>query len=240
MAHRTDRAQQRLVELVIAGQPPTDWVSGVAVAPSADGRLEVFAMGGDAALWHIWQKPGGGWSPWTSHGRPPGTNFFNDAPVLAANTQGRLELFAAGADGALWHIWQTTPSGGWSSWTSHGKPPGTALVSYTPAVAAGADGRLELFACGQDGQLWHIWQTTPSGGWSSWTSRGRPPKTDPNVEPGVWLTPAVALNSARRLELFVRGLDESLWHIWQVGPGQGWSQWLSHGKPPGVTRIDAL
>ena len=218
------------------GRPPTDWFHGVAVASSADGRLEVFGMG-DFALWHIWQEPDGGWSPWTSHGMPPGTNFFGDAPVLAANTQGRLELFAVGADRALWHIWQTTPSGGWSDWTSHGSPPGSQLISNTPGMAAGADGRLELFACSSDGQLWHIWQTTPSGGWSSWTSHGRPPQTDPTVQPGVWLTPAVALNSARRLELFVTSHDNLLWHIWQTAPGQGWSGWLSHGTPPGVDNL---
>jgi hypothetical protein len=49
----------------------------------------------------------------------------------------------------------------------------------------------------------------------------------------------VALNSARRLELFVAGLDNSLWHMWQTAPGRGWSDWLSHGKPPGVDDLYA-
>jgi hypothetical protein len=221
------------------GTPAADWLDGVAVATSADGRLEVFAIS-HWTLWHIWQEPGGGWSPWTSHGTPPGTNFNNDAPVLRANTQGRLELFAVGTDGALWHIWQTTPSGGWSDWTSHGSPPGCVLRTDTPGLAAGADGRLELFAVSTDGQLWHIWQTTPSGAWSSWTSHGRPPQTDPMAQPGVWLAPAVALNSAQRLELFITGHDKQLWHIWQTAPGQGWSNWLSHGTPPGVDDFFAL
>jgi hypothetical protein len=215
------------------GGPPSGGFNAVAVAPSADGRLEVFGMS-NFALWHIWQQPGGGWSAWTSHGTPPGTVLVDAAPVLAANTQGRLELFIVGSDRALWHIWQTTPSGGWSDWTSHGSPPGCQLNINSPGMAAGADGRLELFLSSTDGQLWHIWQTTPSGGWSSWTSHGRPPQTDPTLPAGVQLTPAVALNSARRLELFVTGLDNSLWHIWQTAPGQGWSDWLSHGKPPGV------
>ncbi len=221
---------------VSLGGPPTVGLNGLAVAPSADGRLEVFAIS-NGVLWHIWQTPGGGWSNWTSHGTPPGSPLYGNAPVLAANTQGRLELLAVGRDGALWHIWQATPGGGWANWTSHGAPPGTGLTGNDPVMAAGADGRLELFICGADHQLWHIWQTTPSGGWSSWTSHGHPPQTDPTFPVGVWQTPALALNSERRLELFVPALDSALWHIWQTAPGQGWSDWLSHGKPDGVDNV---
>src|SRR6266498_3883098 len=38
----------------------------------------------------------------------------------ARNQDGRLELFARGADQALWHIWQVAPNGGWSGWESLG------------------------------------------------------------------------------------------------------------------------
>ena len=224
----------------------TDWVSlgtpeganGIGppvVAASADGRLEVFTRGSDGALWHIWQTaPNGGWSNWLSHGTPPGTTLAPIwRPVVAPNTEGRLELFAVGDDKALWHIWQIAPNGGWSNWLSHGKPPGTSFSSGSPAMAASADGRLELFLCGDDQQLWHIWQVAPSAGWSSWTSHGHPPTTNPPFPIGVWNTPALALNSAKRLELFVAGTNTELWHIWQTAPSQGWSGWLSHGAPPG-------
>ncbi|WP_079079115.1 hypothetical protein [Streptomyces sp. DSM 15324] len=33
---------------------------------------------------------------------------------------GRLEIFARGSDGAVWHKWQTAPSNGWSGWESLG------------------------------------------------------------------------------------------------------------------------
>ncbi len=205
------------------------------VCASADGRLEVFATGLDGALWHIWQTtPNGGWSNWLSHGKPPGTTLNSLwHPVIAPNTEGRLELFAVGNDKALWHIWQIAPNGGWSSWTPHGTPPGTGFSSGAPAMAASADGRLELFICGDDEQLWHIWQTAPSGGWSSWTSHGHPPVVNPPFPVGVWNSPGLALNSEKRLELFVAGTNTELWHIWQTAPNQGWSGWLSHGKPPG-------
>ena len=68
-----------------------------------------------------------------------------------------MELFAVGEDGALWHIWQTEPNGGWSDWTSHGTPPQPISIQIGgPAVAASADGPLELFIPGADTQLWHI------------------------------------------------------------------------------------
>ncbi|MGA9489444.1 MAG: hypothetical protein WBV80_04215 [Mycobacterium sp.] len=205
------------------------------VAASADGRLEVFTTAGDGALWHIWQTSvGGGWSPWTSHGRPSSTgSLLNATPVIAANSQGRLELLVVAGDFQLWHIYQTAPSGGWSDWVSHGTPPGDDIIGSTPAMAADADGRLELFISGgYDSQLWHLWQTTPSGSWSQWHSHGKP-QSSAGGRPGVWNTPALALNSDKRLELFVPGSNSELWHIWQTTRGGGWSDWLSHGKPTG-------
>jgi hypothetical protein len=32
-----------------------------------------------------------------------------------------------------------------------------------------------------------------------------------------------------RLEAFVRGADNALWHKWQVAPNSGWSAWASEG-----------
>jgi hypothetical protein len=59
------------------GTPPgrTGWTSlgGVitsapTVGQNAGGRLEAFARGTDAALWHNWQDTIGGWSGWDSLG----------------------------------------------------------------------------------------------------------------------------------------------------------------------------
>ncbi len=44
-----------------------------AIAPDADGRLELFVVGKDGALWHLWQTAvNNGWSSWTSHGTAGG------------------------------------------------------------------------------------------------------------------------------------------------------------------------
>ncbi|HET6881091.1 MAG TPA: hypothetical protein VFI31_13095 [Pirellulales bacterium] len=136
-----------------------------------------------------------------------GGNITTD-PAVGRNADGRLEVFARGTDGALWHIWQNSPGGGWSGWSSL-----AGGITTNPAVGINADGRLEVFARGTDDALWHIWQNSPGGGWSGWNS----------LAGGITANPAQASNYDGRLEVFVRGTDDALWHRWQTSPGGGWS-----------------
>ena len=79
------------------------------------GRLEVFARGGDQALWHKFQTaPSNGWGAWESLGG------WIDMLSMGQNADGRLEAFVRGSDGAVWHKWQMSPGGGWSGWASRG------------------------------------------------------------------------------------------------------------------------
>src|SRR5215471_1923199 len=123
----------------IAG-PPTSVPSTnrVTVARNAEGGLEAFVVGGDGALYHAWQtSPGGGWTDWSSLGGQQ----------------------LVGGDGVLYHAWQTGADGGWGDWSSLG---GQQLAGGV-AVAANADGRLEVFVIGGDGVVYHKWQTAPNG-----------------------------------------------------------------------------
>src|SRR5215472_11634420 len=96
---------------------------------NADGRLELFAMGSDQTLVHVWQKwPNGDWSAWESLGKPHPTlapsgpdwlGGLASVPAVGSNFDGRLEVFVTayidpnrpplavrpGCD--LCHIWQT-------------------------------------------------------------------------------------------------------------------------------------
>ena len=85
---------------------------------------------------------------------------------LGRNADGRLEIFARGGDGAVWHMWQTAPNNGWSGWYSLG-----GWIDLLK-VSSNDDGRMEIFARGGDGAVWHMWQTAPSNGWSGWNSLG--------------------------------------------------------------------
>jgi hypothetical protein len=93
--------------------------------------------------------------------------------TVERDAQGQLEFFAHGADGALWKIQQTSPNHGWSGWQSLGAPPGLTLGG-PPVVGTNGDGRLEVFSVGTDGNVWHMWQTSPNNGWSGWSSLGQP------------------------------------------------------------------
>ena len=58
----------------------------------------------------------------TDAAKPVGTFLNSEAAVREAvqRATGRLEVFARGMDAALWHIWQTAPSNGWSNRGSMG------------------------------------------------------------------------------------------------------------------------
>jgi hypothetical protein len=221
---------------VHAGLPLPYLEPSPAVGSSADGRLEVLAVADGGELLHQWQLTVAGktWSAWFSHGVTPGGSLYS-SPAVAAAADGRLEVFAVDVGLMLWHKWQTAPNDGWSDWYSHGNPQGDTSgaegVFPTPAVAAAADGRLELFAVGgsqadptKERALYHKWQTAPNDGWSDWYSHGTP---------GVSLAgnPAAAAAADGRLELFVVGADGVLYHKWQTAPNDGWSDWFSHGHP---------
>ena len=200
---------------VTSDNPFGRWLEKIScVVDNSDGRLEVFGVGGNRAVWHNWQEHphAGPWSGWASLG-----GVVTSDPVTVDNSDGRLELFARGTDNALWHNWQTAPHAGpWSGWASLG-----GIITSDPAVVCNSDGRLEAFARGTDGALWHIWQTAPHAGpWSGWASLGGVITTDP----------AAVVNSDGRIEVFARGTDNALWHIWQTAPHAGpWSGWFSLG-----------
>jgi hypothetical protein len=200
---------------VTSDNPFGRWIEKIScVVDNSDGRLEVFGVGGNRAVWHNWQENphAGPWSGWASLG-----GVVTSDPVTVDNSDGRLELFARGTDNALWHNWQTAPHAGpWSGWASLG-----GIITSDPAVVCNSDGRLEAFARGTDGALWHIWQTAPHAGpWSGWASLGGVITTDP----------AAVVNSDGRIEVFARGTDNALWHIWQTAPHAGpWSGWFSLG-----------
>lgn len=191
-----------------------------AVGENADGRVEVFIIGSDTSLWHIWQLgEGSGWGKWTSLGTPPDVNNLATNCSVRKNDDGRMEVFVTsyGPTNALWHIWQLTPGGGWSAWTSLGAPPSLQIQS-APAVRKNKDGHLEAFATDTNGALWHIWQVVPEGNWGNWFSL----ETPSDVTFYSYAPPSVAENDDGRLEAFLTGSDGALWHAWQVAAGGNW------------------
>jgi hypothetical protein len=87
----------------------------------SDGHLVVsWQLVANAGPWHDWYDLGG---------------ILTSNPDAVLDFDGRMEVFARGANGSLYTRWQTTRCGGWSAWTSLGGQ----IISY-PTVVLGAGG----------------------------------------------------------------------------------------------------
>jgi Rv2525c-like, glycoside hydrolase-like domain len=160
-----------------------------------DGRLEVFYVGTDNAIYHDFQTaPNGGW-----YGQVP---FGGKAKQLAIgkHPDGRIEVFYIGTDDALYHNWQTPQNV--EVWSGQYPLGGKAKQL---AVAQNADGRIEIFYVGTDDDIYHNFQTGTNGGWY-----GQVPLT------GEAKQLAVGYDADGRIELFYVGTNDALYHDFQT------------------------
>ena len=160
---------------------------------------------------------GGNWAPWYQVPRTF-TILPGSSPAVCTWGVGRLDLFiiAAGAGGrtpgSLRHLSYTTDAAGNGSWASAwedlGSPPaGLGTQSQTqpsPAACTWGNDRLDVFAVGGDGQLWHIWF---DGQWHPWEDIGGKIQSDPCCV--SW--------GSNRIDVLASATDFALWHIWFQG-----------------------
>lgn len=163
-----------------------------------------------------------GWDYWYASEASSSSSSSSSAAAagarVASDADARLEAFARGADGAVWHAWQSSPNGPFGAWSSLG-----GSIAGDPIAARDADGRLEVFAVDGAGALVQKWQLAPNGGWyEGWLQAG---------SPGAAIAgePAVAPNADGRLETYVRTKNGSIAHRWQLAPNGGWSDWSDAG-----------
>jgi hypothetical protein len=164
------------------------------VAKNEDGRLELFVMSQDGAVWHCWQAGAGSgsWTRWSSLDKPAGTT---GQLAVGASNDGRLVVFITvppreGTNSTLAWREQTVPNGGpWSPWTPF------ELGSFqvlSPAVALGDDGLLQLwYPIVGTTDLYVLRQSAGSPGEIGWDTRAL--ALDPPVEseqPGYVPRPA--------------------------------------------------
>jgi hypothetical protein len=172
-------------QVALTGQP--------VVARNKDGRLEVFMLGTDGAVWHIWQtKPNGDeWAPQQWHPLEGGP--FSGLAV-GAHADGRLVVFAVAKPSdsaspqqanAIWQREHKLTGGGWSAWRSFTRPAGSPTVTE-PALALDANKQLQLWLrIKRSVHLYQLKQTAPNG--TEWNQRewdfASPPSTDPAYKP---------------------------------------------------------
>ncbi|MGM1065254.1 PIG-L family deacetylase [Saccharothrix sp. Mg75] len=145
------------------------WPRGTAWSGrNADGRPQLFVVRGGVPHTY-WQTPSG---PWAGPGGLPDPGGpLAQGLAVALGPDGRLELFARRqTDHHLLSLRQTAPNGGWSGpWTDLGNPNtafGNADQVGLPAVAANADGRLQVFVKNGGGGVSAKHRTAT--GWSDW------------------------------------------------------------------------
>ena len=208
----------------------------VTAGRSGDGRIEVFVIDQHGQMWNIRQSSANGsYTGWNAFGSPGVA--LDDRPGLARSADGRLELFIRGTDGHLYHQRETgVGTFAWSGWDTFdaGSTPAGGLIDH-PVVGPGADGRLELFLTGADGNIYHAWQTQASNGWSAWVSEGSAGGGFDNFGAAA---PGLGRNGDGRLELFAVARDGNLYHKWQTAAGNGWSSWAQLvPRPPPTTTV---
>lgn len=162
----------------------------------------------EIGMQHKRRHPDGTWTSWSRLGRPAGGFSEGTFPVLIGGPKGALELFAISAAGTVWH--DSQPAGGtWSGWA----PLGDAGAPVTDiAVAASADGGLDLCAVLAGNTVAHCRQDDQGGPWTGWTPLDAP-------DAGPIAGPALVLDAEDCLNLFLsRPQDEGLIVLRQKAP----------------------
>jgi peroxiredoxin len=129
------------------------------------------------------------------------------APAVCARGSNSLDLFAKGANGALW--WKHWDGTTWSTSTSLG-----GVLTSGPAATSSGTGNVSVFVRGTNGALYE--RTTTNGGasWSNWISLGG------QIPAGTG--PAACSWGSGRLDLFVEGMNGALYHKGGTGTWSGW------------------
>jgi hypothetical protein len=182
------------------------------------GRLDVFALGRDNIMQHIWYQ--GRWRNWEPLGEDDvfGRDLVGN-PTAVSWGHGRLDVFALASDFTLRHKWYF---GEWDKWRpvrddqTLGRD-----FSSTPTAVCWGSGRIDVFAKGGDNAvLRHNWYF---GEWNDWEELGA------NENLGVSLTSPHAVSWGNgKLDVFAR---DRLNHIIHKSHENGqWGNWVPLGE----------
>ncbi len=182
---------------------------------------QLFATDETNALWTCYQEtPGGAWSPWLG-----GADVWPNGPQQVLNltacqqNNGCVQLWVTDDLQQLWTISQTSPGGGWGTWSGpnwNSAPPLNEIAASQQGGTRGA----QLWAVDQNYSLISTFQETPGGSWSAWSSENWS-----NSPPVVFITACQQNNGC--VQLWAMGTDDVLRSISQTSPGGDWGSWSS-------------
>jgi len=136
------------------------------------------------------------------------TTDSSNGPSAVSPQAGRVDVFARGADGAVWQ--RTEAGGGLGTWASLG---GT--ITSDPDASSWGPTRVDVFARGVDGALWH--RMNNGAGWQTWESLGG----------SIMSSPTAVSWGPNRIDVFAKGTDGALWS--KAWTGSSWTDWYSLG-----------
>ncbi|MDB5779113.1 MAG: hypothetical protein JWP77_965 [Polaromonas sp.] len=152
-----------------------------------------------------------GWSGWVALGAPP--VGFSGAPAVVSRNGTVCNLYARGADNALWQ--KALFNNAWHDWGRHND--GGVLASE-PALGSMGPDHEHVFVRGTDNQVWQkFWKA--ASGWSGWFALGAPPA-------GFTGAPAVVSRNGSVCNIYVRGNDNALWQ--KAWFNNAWHDWARH------------
>lgn len=113
-------------------------------------RADVYARGGDGALWHKWSNDGGAtWYGWENLG---GVLQVGSGPDVSTWGNGRYDVFYRGTNDHLMHLWYNWQPSSWST------PEDLAgVLTSDPTAASWGPDRIDVFARGSDTAMWQTY-----------------------------------------------------------------------------------
>lgn len=179
---------------------------GVTTMVNQDGRIELFALGYDGAIHHVWQGNDRVWSNWVALAPQPFKFISAPHPIRAPD--GRVHLFAKADDLMLYHNFQVSAGGAFSdSWSMVGGP-----FRDDVSVSLNSEGMLSVFAQGDVSRslMYNVQRiNATSEYWAGWANLG-----------GVLTSsPSALLDAEGLMHVFVRGVDKALYFKDQFARG---------------------
>jgi hypothetical protein len=217
------------------GQPVP--MQRVAAAQQNNGNVMLFALNGQGSVYAVGQgSPGGDWGSWSgpSLGGQPGP-FVSIAASAQGGSRG-VELWAVGADGQIWTLYQLTAGGAWSHWEGPGFK-GQPVPMRQMAAGLQNNGNVMLFTLDDNGFVRAISQQSPGGDWGPWSGAqlGGQPHAFTQIA-------ATEQKGSRGVEVWGLGSDGQIWTLFQLTPGGSWSHWEGpgfKGQPKTMQQIAA-
>ena len=209
----------------------------LAAALQNNGNVLLAGIDGSGSIWSCGQgSAGGDWGGWSGPGLGGQPQPFRQ---LAASQQGGdrgIELWACGADGQIWTLYQVTAGGAWSGWEGPGFK-GQPAPMFKLAAAQQNNGNVMLWTLDSAGRLWGIGQQSPGGDWGGWQGPSFAGQPEPFVE-----IAASEQGGSRGIEIWALGASGQIWTLYQLTAGGAWSSWEGpgfKGQPVPMRRIAA-